>query len=79
MPECSGAGCQCPNCQCQELTRREREICHFLASGIPQARVAQQLSITVGTLRHHERHIRQKIGVTTRTVAAVHLRVLGFG
>lgn len=73
------AECACPNCQCPGLTPREREVCNFLASGLPQRAVAESLSVTVATVKFHERKIRSKIGASTRIVAATRLRSLGFG
>lgn len=70
--------CQCPKCA-SNFTKREREVCSFLASGLPQSQVAAQLTVSVATIRYHERQIRHKINVQTRTLAAIKLRSLGFG
>lgn len=53
------------------LTSRELEVVRWLAKGWDDRRIAQELHISEHTVRFHLRNIRDKIGVQTRTEAAV--------
>lgn len=52
-----------------ELTPREDEIIHLLSKGYLYKEVAQQLSISVETVRTHIRNIYEKLHVRSRTEA----------
>jgi DNA-binding NarL/FixJ family response regulator len=52
-----------------ELTPREHEIIHLLSMGFLYKEVAQQLSISVETVRTHIRNIYDKLHVRSRTEA----------
>ena len=54
-----------------DLTSRELEVVRWLAQGWDNQRIAQELQISEHTVRFHLRNIRDKIGVQTRTEAAV--------
>jgi NarL family two-component system response regulator LiaR len=54
-----------------DLTRRELEVVRLLARGWDNQRIAGELHISEHTVRFHLRNIREKIGVQTRTEAAV--------
>lgn len=54
-----------------DLTSRELEVVRWLAQGWDNQRIAQELHISEHTVRFHLRNIRDKIGVQTRTEAAV--------
>jgi DNA-binding NarL/FixJ family response regulator len=54
-----------------DLTSREQEVVRLLASGWDNQRIGQELRISEHTVRFHLRNIREKIGVQTRTEAAV--------
>ena len=54
-----------------DLTSRELEVVRLLASGWDNQRIGQELHISEHTVRFHLRNIREKIGVQTRTEAAV--------
>ena len=54
-----------------DLTSRELEVVRWLARGWDNQRIAQELHISEHTVRFHLRNIREKIGVQTRTEAAV--------
>ncbi len=47
------------------LTRREREILHLIAFGHTNARIADQLSISVNTVEWHRANLMSKLGVHT--------------
>jgi len=53
------------------LTQREREILALVAAGKTNAEIAVLLSISARTVQKHLEHIFPKLGVETRTAAAV--------
>jgi DNA-binding NarL/FixJ family response regulator len=53
------------------LTDREIEILQLIVRGCSNAEIAQQLFVTVGTIKTHVRHILNKLCVDDRTHAAV--------
>jgi ATP/maltotriose-dependent transcriptional regulator MalT len=54
-----------------ELTDREREVYALLAQGKSNREIAGTLFIAEGTAKVHVRHVLQKLGVRTRTQAAL--------
>jgi predicted ATPase/DNA-binding CsgD family transcriptional regulator len=52
-----------------ELTEREREVLSLVTTGLTNAQIARQLSISTLTVNAHLRSIYQKLGVTTRSAA----------
>jgi DNA-binding NarL/FixJ family response regulator len=55
------------------LSPRELEILRLLAKGLRYKEIADQLSINIGTVRTHVRHVYEKLHVTSRTEAAMML------
>jgi DNA-binding NarL/FixJ family response regulator len=53
------------------LTDREREVLRLLATGLPNARIAAELGISVGTVKDHVRAVLRKLGAPNRVAAAV--------
>ena len=53
------------------LTGRELEILGLIADGRVDKEIAQQLGISVFTINKHVRAILQKMGVESRTHAAI--------
>lgn len=53
------------------LTDREREVLRLLAAGEPNARIADELRISVGTVKDHVRAVLRKLGAPNRVAAAV--------
>jgi two-component system, NarL family, response regulator LiaR len=53
------------------LTDREIEILQLIVRGCSNAEIAEQLFVTVGTVKTHVRHILNKLCVDDRTHAAV--------
>jgi DNA-binding NarL/FixJ family response regulator len=53
------------------LTRREREVLDQIVEGHTNREIAQQLLLSVGTVKVHVEHIIAKLGVADRTQAAV--------
>jgi len=55
--------------QANELTKRESEVLHLLATGLTSAQIAEYLTISVLTVNSHIRSIYSKLGVTSRSAA----------
>lgn len=53
------------------LTGREREVLRLLAAGEPNAGIADELRISVGTVKDHVRAVLRKLGAPNRVAAAV--------
>ena len=53
------------------LTRREADVLVLLARGLSNPEIASKLTISRKTVSSHLEHIYTKIGVTTRTEAAL--------
>ena len=53
------------------LTDRERDVLARVASGQTNAQIARTLDISAGTVRKHVEHILDRLGVPSRTAAAV--------
>lgn len=54
-----------------KLTRRETEVCGLLSQGLSNKEIAKTLFISESTAKVHVRHILEKLGVRTRTEAAL--------
>jgi LuxR family maltose regulon positive regulatory protein len=61
----------------EPLTPRESQVLQLLAAGASNAQIAQDLFITVDTVKRHITHILGKLGANNRTHAAVRARELG--
>jgi DNA-binding NarL/FixJ family response regulator len=61
----------------QKLSPREYEILGLLAKGRLYKEIADQLGITLGTVRTHQRRIYEKLHVQSRTEAAVKFLQIG--
>ena len=55
----------------EKLSPREHEVLALLAKGALYKEIADQLGITLGTVRTHQRRIYEKLHVQSRTEAAV--------
>lgn len=62
-----------------ELSDREREILTLIARGEANAAIAEQLSITLKTVRNHVSNIYSKLQVADRAQAAIRAREAGLG
>jgi LuxR family transcriptional regulator, maltose regulon positive regulatory protein len=61
----------------EQLTVRELEILALLAAGTPNPRIAEQLVITMDTVKKHVSHVLGKLGAANRTEAVTRARQLG--
>ena len=61
----------------EPLSAREREVLALLATGQPNRTIADQLVITVDTVKRHVSHVFEKLGVENRTQAVARARQLG--
>jgi DNA-binding NarL/FixJ family response regulator len=59
------------------LTRREAEVLALLAEGLRNTQIAERLYLTPKTISHHVSAIYAKLGVDTRTEAALAASRLG--
>jgi DNA-binding CsgD family transcriptional regulator len=57
-----------------QLSESEHRVLELVASGASNAEVAEQLSVSVSTVRKHLEHSYRKLGVTNRTAAVAALR-----
>jgi DNA-binding CsgD family transcriptional regulator len=65
-----GAELRAGGTACRSLTRREREVLHWLGEGKRNAEIAAILGLSSRTVSTHVEHILEKLGVETRTAAA---------
>jgi DNA-binding CsgD family transcriptional regulator len=59
---------------CAELTASERKVLDLVATGASNRDVAEELYVTVHTVRKHLENAYRKLGVTNRTAAAQTVR-----
>ena len=55
-----------------QLTEQERVVLALLAIGQRNARIADELSISIRTVENHLYHIFHKLNVSSRTEAAIY-------
>ncbi|MEX2646348.1 MAG: LuxR C-terminal-related transcriptional regulator [Gaiellaceae bacterium] len=55
------------------LTKREKEVLDLVAKGLTNREIARQLFVAEVTVKVHVRHILRKLGVRTRTEAALYV------
>ncbi len=60
----------------EPLSQRELEVLHLVAAGLSNAALAQQLVVSVGTIKTHLKHIYGKLAVQSRTQAVARARTL---
>jgi LuxR family maltose regulon positive regulatory protein len=61
----------------EPLTDRELEVLRLLAAGRRNREIAQELVVTLETVKKHTSHIFDKLGAANRTQAVTHARRLG--
>jgi DNA-binding CsgD family transcriptional regulator len=60
-----------------QISEREREILKLVATGATNQQIAQQLSISINTVKVHLRNIFSKLGVVSRTEATLYAVRMG--
>jgi LuxR family maltose regulon positive regulatory protein len=60
------------------LTPREAEVLRLCGRGLSNLEIAEQLTISVGTIKGHLHQIFRKFEVRNRTAAVAKSRELGF-
>ena len=61
----------------RSLTEREKEILRLVSQGLSNKAIAQDLSLSVGTVKVHVSHILDKLGVSNRTEASMRALQMG--
>jgi LuxR family maltose regulon positive regulatory protein len=61
----------------EPLSPRELEVLRLLATGRPNRAIANELVVTLDTVKRHVSHLFNKLGVTNRTQAVARARELG--
>ena len=61
----------------EQLTAREQEILVLLAAGTPNPRIAEELVVSLDTVKKHVSHVLGKLGAANRTEAVTRGRQLG--
>jgi len=61
----------------EPLSQRELEVLRLIAAGLSNATIANQLVVSVGTVKTHLKHIYGKLAVQSRTQAVAQARTLG--
>lgn len=61
----------------EPLSERELEVLRLVAAGLSNREIAEELFITVSTVKSHTNHIYGKLGVRNRTAAAARAKELG--
>ena len=61
----------------KRLTPRELEVLGLMKQGLSNRQIAQDLAISLGTVKNHVEHIIAKLGVSDRTQAVVRALELG--
>jgi DNA-binding NarL/FixJ family response regulator len=67
-----------PSGTVEELTPRELEVLRLVARGRSNSQIAEELFVTVGTVKSHVHAISGKLGAANRVEAVVRGRELGF-
>ncbi|MEZ4862743.1 MAG: LuxR C-terminal-related transcriptional regulator [Caldilineaceae bacterium] len=59
------------------LTARELDVLHLIAQGVDNPTIATELVVSIHTVKTHVAHILGKMGVASRTAAAIKAKELG--
>lgn len=70
MPPYSGGGLEE---SLQGLTRRERDVARLVGQGYSNKEIARDLSLSLGTVKHHVHHVLEKLQLDRRAQVPVRL------
>jgi DNA-binding NarL/FixJ family response regulator len=59
------------------LTHGETRVLHYLPTNLSAPEIADELCLSVNTVKTHQRHLYQKLGARSRTQAVEKARALG--
>lgn len=69
----SGGRAAIPDEQIDQLSEREREVAVLVARGLTNTEIAEDLYISLGTVKSHLTHIQQVLGVRNRVQVATRI------
>ena len=72
-----GPDAPAPHPLAEPLSARELEVLRLLAAGQSNRAIAEQLVVTIGTVKRHVSNLMAKLGVTSRLAAVARGRELG--
>ncbi len=75
---CDNASVKLPTGLLEPLSEREETVLHYLLAGLSNKRIAQELDVSVNTIKTHTRNIYSKFGVHRRMELATRVQELGF-
>jgi LuxR family maltose regulon positive regulatory protein len=61
----------------EPLSERELQVLRLLAAGKPNQQIAQELVVSLHTVKKHVTHVLGKLGAANRTEATARARELG--
>lgn len=61
----------------ETLTHGETRVLHYLPTNLSDREIADELYLSVNTVKTHQQHLYQKLGVRSRTQAVDRARALG--
>jgi LuxR family transcriptional regulator, maltose regulon positive regulatory protein len=61
----------------ETLTHGETRVLHYLPTNLSAREIADELYVSVNTVKTHQRHLYQKLGARSRTQAVKQARALG--
>jgi DNA-binding CsgD family transcriptional regulator len=61
----------------EALTHGETRVLHYLPTHLSAREIADELYLSVNTVKTHQRHLYQKLGARSRTQAVEQARALG--
>ena len=61
----------------ESLSERELEVLRLMATGLKYQEIAEELVVSVNTVRHHTRNIYGKLNVNSRAQAIARAQDLG--
>ena len=61
----------------EALTNGETRVLHYLPTNLSAREIADELYLSVNTVKTHQRHLYEKLGARSRTQAVEQARALG--